>query len=179
MKPSWPLLIFVHVMMCHSAFAQTDSWKEQFDRELPALGHRNWVVIADSAYPAQTSPGVKVILTDSPHLKVVQEALRAIQNAKHVRPVIYLDNELPYVEERFAPGVGEFRKALEDQLKPYQVTPVPHEQLLKKLSEAGESYRILVLKSELTLPYTSVFVELDAGYWSSEAEASLRRKMRE
>jgi hypothetical protein len=166
-------------MICHSASAQTSSWRDEFARQLPVLGHRNWVVIADSAYPAQTSPGVKVILADSPHLKVVNVVLREIKNAEHVRPVIYVDKELPYVEEQYATGIERFRQSLTDVLKSFQVTPMLHEELLEKLGKAGQSYQILVLKTDLTLPYTSVFIELDAGYWSSEAEASMRQKMQE
>lgn len=179
MKPHWLLLVFVNAMICHSVSAQTSSWREAFADQLPALGHRNWIVIADSAYPAQTSPGVQVILADSPHLKVVEVVLREIENAKHVRPVIYLDKELPFVEEQYAKGIERFRQSLEAQLKPFHVTPMLHEELLSKLGKAGQSYQILVLKTDLTLPYTSVFIELDAGYWSSEAEASMRRKMQE
>ena len=26
-------------------------WKNKLRRELPLLGHRNWIVIADAAYP--------------------------------------------------------------------------------------------------------------------------------
>jgi hypothetical protein len=33
---------------------------------------------------------------------------------------------------------------------------------------------VLLLKTDLTLPYTSVFIRLDCGYWSDEAEQQLR-----
>jgi hypothetical protein len=45
---------------------------------------------------------------------------------------------------------------------------------LKRLEEAGRSFEVLVLKSTLTLPYTSVFIELECGYWSDDAERALR-----
>jgi hypothetical protein len=35
-------------------------------------------------------------------------------------------------------------------------------------------FRILIIKTELTIPYTSVFLELDCGYWDGEAEKQLR-----
>lgn len=31
-------------------------WKQQLDRELPLLGHRNWILVVDKAFPMQTSP---------------------------------------------------------------------------------------------------------------------------
>jgi hypothetical protein len=51
---------------------------------------------------------------------------------------------------------------------------LPHEQIIAKLDESGKLFRILVLKSTLAIPYTSVFFELDCGYWSREAEERLR-----
>jgi hypothetical protein len=42
------------------------------------------------------------------------------------------------------------------------------------LDEAGKTFNVLILKTNLTLPYTSVFLELDCGYWSEEAEQRLR-----
>jgi hypothetical protein len=35
-----------------------------------------------------------------------------------------------------------------------------------------------MIKTDLTLPYTSVFMELDCGYWSPESEAKMREKMK-
>jgi hypothetical protein len=36
---------------------------------------------------------------------------------------------------------------------------------------------VLILKTDLTLPYTSVFIELDCGYWGPEKEQALRAMM--
>jgi len=58
-----------------------------------------------------------------------------------------------------------------------EVSMVPHEELIVKLDEAAKTFRVLVLKTNLTLPYTSVFLELDCGYWDSRAEAELRKSM--
>ena len=51
---------------------------------------------------------------------------------------------------------------------------LPHEEIIALLDEAGRTFRIVLLKTTLALPYTSVFVRLDCGYWSAEAEAALR-----
>ena len=37
------------------------SWQDQLTEMMPYLGHRNWIVIADMAYPLQTNPGIKTI----------------------------------------------------------------------------------------------------------------------
>ena len=38
-----------------------ESWRTTIKQELPFFGDRNWILIADSAYPLQTSPGVETI----------------------------------------------------------------------------------------------------------------------
>jgi hypothetical protein len=55
---------------------------------------------------------------------------------------------------------------------------VPHEELIGKLDEAAKTFRVLILKTNLTLPYTSVFLELDCGYWDAGSEERLRQAIR-
>jgi hypothetical protein len=38
-------------------------------------------------------------------------------------------------------------------------------------------YQILILKTTLTIPYTTVFLQLDCGYWSDAAEKRLRHSL--
>jgi hypothetical protein len=38
-------------------------------------------------------------------------------------------------------------------------------------------FSILIVKSTMTIPYTSVFLELGCGYWDADAEARLRSRM--
>jgi len=35
-------------------------------------------------------------------------------------------------------------------------------------------YKILVLKTDQTVPYTSVFIKLDCGYWNEGKEKRFR-----
>jgi hypothetical protein len=37
---------------------------------------------------------------------------------------------------------------------------------------------LAILVAAFTVPYTSVFLELDCGYWGPEAEAKMRGKMK-
>jgi len=46
-------------------------------------------------------------------------------------------------------------------------------ELKHKLDEAGKLFRVLILKTDLVLPYTSVFLQLDCGYWSGDAQKRL------
>jgi L-fucose mutarotase/ribose pyranase (RbsD/FucU family) len=152
-------------------------WEKKLLQELPALGHRNWLVIADSAYPAQISPGIEVVVSNEDHFVVLGKVLKALDSSKHIRPKIYLDKELSYVNEDLAPGIDACKKRLEGMLKGREVKPVLHEELIARLDQVAKTFRILMIKTTLALPYTSVFMELDCGYWSPEAEAKLRGKM--
>ncbi|HXP61606.1 MAG TPA: hypothetical protein VN829_14005 [Dongiaceae bacterium] len=163
---------------CQSAPVRPDAaWRQTLERELPVLGHRNWIVIADSAYPAQTSPGVETLYTGSTQLDTLKAVLAALDRAKHVRPMVHIDAELEYVPEALAPGVAAYRSGLKSLLKDRAVLTLPHEQLIAKLDEAGRTFHVLILKTDLTIPYTSVFLQLDCGYWGPEAEKQLRAAM--
>jgi hypothetical protein len=152
-------------------------WRDTFDSELPVLGHRNWIVIADSAYPDQTSPGVETIYTGGSQLDTLKAVLASLDQAKHVRPVIHMDAELEHVPESLAPGVGAYRAALKSLFQERNVVTLPHDQLISRLDEAGRTFHVLILKSDMTIPYTSVFLRLDCGYWGADAEKQLRAIM--
>jgi L-fucose mutarotase/ribose pyranase (RbsD/FucU family) len=163
---------------CRSAPDRAGSdWRETLARELPLMGHRNWIVVADSAYPAQISPGVQTLCTGNSQLDTLKAVLAALSRARHVQPVIQIDAELDHVPEALAPGVEAYRAALKTLLKDRRVLAVPHEQLIAKLDEAGRTFRVLILKTDLTIPYTSVFLQLDCGYWGPDAEKQLRATM--
>ncbi|MCL4206190.1 MAG: hypothetical protein KJ000_27215 [Pirellulaceae bacterium] len=159
------------------AWAQ-ETWRDQLFEELPLLGHRNWIAVVDSAYPLQTSPGIKMVYVGGEQVRVVRQVLDALDRTDHVAPVIYTDAELKHVPERLAPGVGAYRADLATVLQDRKVQSLPHEEIIAKLDEAGKTFRVLVLKTKLTVPYTSVFMELDCGYWGPEAEQELRALMK-
>jgi hypothetical protein len=51
--------------------------------------------------------------------------------------------------------------------------------MLSDIDEAGKQFNILVLKTDMAIPYTSVFLRLDCKYWSADQEKRLRAKMAE
>lgn len=152
------------------------SWEEEVRQLLPAFGHRNWIVVADSAYPAQVGGGFQILLTRTDHLEVVRKVLQMVDEAR-IRPRLWMDREFGFLEDDLAPGIGEFRRSLEELLKGRRIEHSSHVELLRVLEEAGRSYRVLVLKTTATLPYVSVFMELDCGYWTAEKEKQLRQRM--
>ena len=154
------------------------SWEDVFYDELPALGHRNWIVVADSAFPLQISPGMEVVVANEDHFAVLERVLKAVSESGHVRPKIYLDRELAYVPEALAPGMDACRKRIETLLAKYEVKPILHEELISRMDQVAKTFKILMIKTNLALPYTTVFMELDCGYWSTENEAKMRELMK-
>lgn len=151
------------------------AWRERFSELLPLYGHRNWILVADAAFPAQLG-AVEVVATGEDHLAVVQEVLRALNDAPHVRPIVRLDAELDFLPETIS-GLKATRSGLHRALQGLECSVALHADLLEHLAEVARTYRVLVLKTTGTVPYSSVFVELDCGYWGADQEAMLRRGM--
>jgi len=167
------------VMTGVAVFAQQPApdWQTRVAQVMPLLGHRNWIMIVDSAYPLQSSAGVETLETNADQLEVLRKALAAIDGSVQVRPIVYMDAELPYVTEKDAPGVTAYREGVKSLLGKRSITSLPHEQIIAKVDDVGKTFHILVLKTTMTVPYTSVFLQLNCKYWSDDAEAQLRKAM--
>jgi L-fucose mutarotase/ribose pyranase (RbsD/FucU family) len=152
-------------------------WERQLRTLLPLFGHRNWIVVADSAYPAQSKPGIETITTDVDQIEAVEKVRDAITASRHVRANVYVDRELSFIEENDAPGIVDYRHQLGAVFYGTSVMQLPHEEIIAKLDRSAQVFRILIIKTEMTIPYTSVFFELGCGYWNDEAEERLRQTM--
>jgi hypothetical protein len=90
-----------------AAQAPQKTWRQTLDDRLRVYGHRNWIVVADSAYPLQSNG-----------------------NAPHLRPVVYTDKELGFVSEDDAVGIGAYRQLLtglfEKYLPDQKIATIPH-----------------------------------------------------
>jgi len=177
MKTKLNSILALIVLMNITTFA-ADNWKEKLQKELPLLGHRNWIVVADSAYPLQTAPGIETIYIDADQLEVVKGVIAQLAKTKHVKPTIYTDAEMKFVAETNAPGITTYRDGLAIVLTNQPVQVLPHEQIIGKLDEAGKTFKVLLIKTSLTKPYTSVFFQLECGYWNAESEKQLRAAMK-
>ena len=157
--------------------ASSSDWKAKVAASIPLLGHRNWILVVDSAYPLQSSPGIETVETNSSQLEVVQYVLSAVDRSIHVRPLIYMDAELPFVPETDAPGVNAYRAKIKEALHGLPVQEMPHEKVIATIDDASRQFHVLVLKTTMTIPYTSVFIRLDCKYWSADAEDRMRARM--
>jgi len=152
-------------------------WERQLCEALLLFGHRNWIVIADAAYPAQSKPGIETVLAAGDHITVVRKALAAIGNCKHIRASIHMDKELRFLAESDTPGVMAYRRQLDTLFHGFDRSEILHEQIIARLDQSATLFRILIIKTEMTIPYTSIFFELECGYRSAEAEKRMRLAM--
>ncbi len=172
------LTLFACAVTLHAAPPEgSTDWRAAVRSEMPLLGHRNWILVVDSAYPLQSASGIETIETGDNMTDVLRYVLGTINHSEHVRSDITLDAELPYVSEEDAPGVSQYRAEIKDLLRPYKITSLPHEKIIANIAQDSQTFHVLVLKTHLTIPYTSVFIRLNCRYWSDEAESRLRDRM--
>jgi hypothetical protein len=48
---------------------------------------------------------------------------------------------------------------------------------MTKLNDAGKTYRVLIIKTNMKIPYTSVFMRLDCGYMSDDVGQRINKAM--
>lgn len=172
-----PYLAVLCLISLLSLPANAQSWQSHLKDELSLLGHRNWILIVDSAYPEQVGPGLETVETNADQLDVVRTVLTTMKSSIHVRPLIFLDSELPFVPDQKAPGIADYRTQLTSVLHGYDVQSRLHQSLIDEVAKDAAKYHVLVLKTQLAVPYTSVFIHLDCKYWSAENERDLRTAM--
>jgi hypothetical protein len=51
------------------------NWKEQLNQKLPMLGHRNWILVVDKAFPEQNAQGMEYIYINEGLLPVLKQVL--------------------------------------------------------------------------------------------------------
>ncbi|WP_215222755.1 RbsD/FucU domain-containing protein [Echinicola shivajiensis] len=152
--------------------------KTQLHSLMPQLGHRNWVLVVDSAYPFQNSDGLTMVNSELSHEATIEEVVKAIKSSVHVSANVYLDKELDYIEETDIPGISDYKSNLNTKLGDWKTKKVLHEQLISKIDSVSKPFKILVVKTDFTMPYTSVFFELDCKYWGADQEEALRNRMK-
>lgn len=152
-------------------------WKTVLQTHLTLYGHRNWIVVSDSAFPAYAEPGIETIVANDDLASVLQYVVANISASRHVRATVLLDKEFDFVEESDYPGASALRRRIATTFAMEQVSSVPHFEIMKTISEAGATYRVLFIKTTGTVPYSSVYIRLDCGYMSDDIERKIRNAM--
>ena len=150
------------------------NWKEQFNKKLNLLGHRNWVLVVDKAFPEQNALGMEFIYVNEGLLPVLKQVLTQINSSNHIKPIIYQDKELGFITENQARGVTQFAQESKLIFGNQTVQTMLHDSVFRKLDTESKLFKVLVIKTNETIPYTSVFLQLDCAYWNVQNEKQLR-----
>ena len=157
--------------------SKPQNWKTEVEKTVQLFGHRNWIVVADGAYPKQSNPAIKTISVDADQLEVVQFVNALIKKSSQVQANIFLDKEMAFVVEKDAPGIENYRTELNKILDAKKIQTMLHEDIIIELDNSAKVFDVLIIKTNLTIPYTSVFFQLECGYWNAEAEKNLRTNL--
>jgi len=157
--------------------AQSSDWKTVVQSRLPLYGHRNWIVVADSAFPVYAEPGIETIAVDDDLPTVLDYVAKAISSSRHVRATVFLDKELDFLDGRDYPGASELKQRIMAAFTKDQVKSIRHSDVLSRIDKAGKVFRILFIKTTTTIPYTSVYMRLECGYMSDQIDRNIKAAM--
>ncbi|MGN0213245.1 MAG: hypothetical protein ACI4AH_00350 [Muribaculaceae bacterium] len=189
MKNSLPLSCLVAQMLLSSCASNEQAsanqatalpdwnWKTVLQEKLPLLGHRNWIVITDMAYPLQAKDGITTLYATESYAEVLGAVKQMIDNTPHVYAHTYQDKELSFLEEDICPGIDSLKADMDKALSGSTITRIDHEQLIARLDSVSNLFEVVIIKTPLTKPYTSTFFELDCKYWDSDKQSLLNAKI--
>ncbi|MDA3821658.1 MAG: hypothetical protein PF450_03455, partial [Bacteroidales bacterium] len=167
-KSSFYILILVLLSACGNTKNEkmdnkAEDWEQSLEEQIKLLGHRNWVVVADAAYPLQSRNGIKTILSSDSHEETVAKVNKQLASEQHVQAIIHLDKVIDFVDEKDAHGINDYKAFLSTTFNADNPLKELHTDIIKKLDEAASLYNVLIIKTEFTIPYTTVFFELDCA----------------
>jgi L-fucose mutarotase/ribose pyranase (RbsD/FucU family) len=171
--PSITILVALACFGCGPLESSGD-WKGSVDQHVNQLGYRNWIVVSEASFPAHSRSGTRQVNANAEVPEVVDYVLSTLEKTQHVRPKVYLTRELRAVENDFAPGIDSMREEIRASLHGHESTELDQQSLITLLESANQSYDVLVIRTPTALPYTTVFLELQPGYWDAESEDRLR-----
>lgn len=154
-------------------------WGRVVSREIDALGIQNWIIIAESSFPVVSRRGVRTVVVGAEIPELVDFVVNNLERSENVTPSFNTARELPFVSNDRAPGIDQFRKELNDALHGHKVRELDYRSLSLLAHSDASKFAVLVLKSKTALPYSSVFIELDSGYWDRDLEDELQGNIRE
>lgn len=152
-------------------------WKDQLYKNLAIVGARNWIVIAESSFPAYTGAGIKTMVSDKTSDEVLLDVLNMLEEEAHVVPRIMISSELRSVTEDYAPGIKRYRHNINKMLPGRQHFELMSRTINSLIEDAAKQFNVLVIKTKTSLPYSNIYIELDSGYWNSESETALRKSL--
>lgn len=153
------------------------NWQTALQEKLPLLGHRNWIVITDMAYPLQAKEGITTLYASEPYTEVLGTVKKMLDNSSHVYAHTYQDKELSFLEEDICPGIANLKEEMKKVLSPTEIMHIEHDNLIGRLDSISNLFEVVIIKTGLTKPYTSTFFELDCKYWDNRRQSILNGRI--
>lgn len=141
------------------------------------MGAGNWVIISESSFPVHSGRGVRTVSVNGEIPEVLDFLVDHYDHSQDVTPIFNTARELPFINHQRAPGIDEYQELLDQSFHGHTVREMDHESLALLAQRTSEKFTVLVIKTTTALPYSSVFIELDTGYWDRDSEDSLRKKI--
>ena len=151
--------------------------RNQIAENVTPLGARNWIVIAEASYPVYAGTGVQTVTVDASSDAVFMEVLDILEAEGKLIPRIWICKELDAVTEDYAPGIRKYRQSIGKLIPGRFHYSLPNRIINGQVEDAIKQFRVLVIKTNTTLPYSNICIELDSGYWSADSEAELRDRI--
>ncbi len=149
-------------------------WAAQLSGEVNRLGVQNWIVVAEASYPVLSKRGVRTVAVDGEIPEVVDFVIKQLATSESLVPSFNTASELNFVKNDRAPGVDHYRRELKRVLGRREVKELGERNLRVLASSDAAKFAVLVVKTRTSLPYSSVYIELDSGYWNRAMENDLR-----
>lgn len=153
------------------------TWANTIKQEILKLGNFNWIIIAEPTFSNFKPKGITTLTIDASSPEVIKQVFNIIERNGHVDGKIYFSKESRFLTEKQTPGITQFKTKRDKALSGRKTRALNHAALEILLIEAKQKHRILIIKTNTLLPYSSVFIELESGYWHSESETALRKPM--
>jgi len=151
--------------------------RAQIAPELTRLGARNWIVIADPTLPVLAGAGVQVLPVEANNADTLREVLDQLELQAALVPRLWVSRELTAIPENRAPGVHRYTREMKNLIRGRFHYYIDQRFIDMQLAQAAANYRVLYLKTNTHLPYSSIAIELDSGYWNPDAEAEIRQRL--
>lgn len=159
--------------------AHLEQLRAQLAPELARLGARNWIVIADPTFPVLAGEGVIVLPVEADSADTFREVLDQLELQAALVPRIWLSRELSAIPENRAPGIRRYLREMKNLIRGRFHYDIDQRFIDMQLAQAAARYRVLYIKTNTHLPYSSIAIELDSGYWNPDAEAEVRQRLQQ
>lgn len=180
-------VMLILMIFCYGCYHSTHStskraivennWKATLQQELPLLGDRNWILVVDKAFPALNARGIRVIYANENLLEVLRYTFNKIDSSSHVRPIIYVDKEMQYITPQIEQGIIAYKDSIKAIVNNQFLHPELHDSVFRNIQKISSLFKVLVIKTNETRAYSSVYLQLDCAYWNADKENQLRQTM--